>query len=210
MAFPLTPNQIATAIKGPLAAITANWPVLEASLSKQGIGSNLVCIAAIATVKVECPPFHPIHEYGSYQYFQQHYEGRADLGNTQPGDGARYAGRGFIQLTGRANYRRYGLRIGIDLESAPDRALESQPAADILTLYFKDHNIAAAAEAHDWVKVRRLVNGGRNGLGQFLKSEQALAATAAPATGTVTITAPTPDEQTHLSVVSTLLKYINV
>jgi putative chitinase len=48
------------------------------------------------------------------------YEGRADLGNTQPGDGKRYKGRGPIQLTGRANYRAFGRAIGIDCEAHPE------------------------------------------------------------------------------------------
>src|SRR4030095_6570556 len=52
------------------------------------------------------------------------YEGRRDLGNTQPGDGRRFKGRGLIQLTGRANYHALGGKLGVDLENNPEMAAE--------------------------------------------------------------------------------------
>lgn len=73
----------------------------------------------------------PIRERGGTAYLSQ-YEGRADLGNTQPGDGVKYAGRGFVQLTGRRNYRRAGKYLGADLVNDPDKALEPDIAARIL------------------------------------------------------------------------------
>ena len=59
------------------------------------------------------------------------YEGRRDLGNTQPGDGKRYW-EGYIQITGRANYRRYGKKLGIDLENNPELAEQPDIAARVL------------------------------------------------------------------------------
>lgn len=171
--FPLSPVKIATLIDARLDHVQTTWPALEAALTRHTAYSNNVALAAIATVRVECPPFYPIHEYGSASYFERHYEGRADLGNTQSGDGVRFAGRGLIQLTGRANYRRYGQRIGVDLESNPDAALTPANAAEIFALFFKDHGCDTAANLRDWVKVRRLVNGGKNGLGLFLQEVHA-------------------------------------
>lgn len=174
MSFPLNVSQIASALGTPPLSTADNWPLMEAALNQQGIGSNAVCIATLATVKVECPPFHPIREYGSAAYLQFHYQGRVDLGNTHQGDGILYAGRGFIQITGRNNYRAYGQRLGVDLETYPDKALDPKVAANILALFFKDHHIDAAAEAGNWVRVRQLVNGGKNALTPFLAAEQTL------------------------------------
>jgi predicted chitinase len=97
------------------------------------------------------------------------YEWRSDLGNTQPGDGARYHGRGFIQLTGRANYRGYGELLGLPLEDDPDQALDPTVAARVLALYFKQRGIDACAANGDWVGVRRRVNGGLNGWARFIQ-----------------------------------------
>lgn len=73
----------------------------------------------------------PIYERGGKTYFKK-YDGRADLGNTQPGDGYRYRGRGYVQLTGRRNYRHAAEILGIPLEDDPDHALDPKVAARIL------------------------------------------------------------------------------
>ena len=90
------------------------------------------------------------------------------LGNLEPGDGAKYRGRGFIQITGRFNYTNYGKRIGIDLEHQPERALEPETAARIFAAYFKDREVYQAARTQDWRAVRKRVNGGYNGYEVFI------------------------------------------
>ena len=60
------------------------------------------------------------------------YEGRKDLGNTQPGDGVRFKGRGFVQLTGRTNYTYWGKRLVLDLINKPDLAKNIKNATIIL------------------------------------------------------------------------------
>jgi putative chitinase len=109
------------------------------------------------------------HESGGFRYMEeiasgQAYEGRADLGNTQVGDGKRYKGRGPIQLTGRANYREYGRRLGIDLESFPDIA--AIPSLGILTActYWTVKGLNALADADDILTITKKINGGTNGL----------------------------------------------
>ena len=109
------------------------------------------------------------HESGNFRYDEeiasgQAYEGRSDLGNTQPGDGVRYKGRGYIQLTGRANYRDYGNRLGVDLENNPDLAKDPNIAADIAIAYWKERVDRNAARAGDVRTVTKNINGGLNGL----------------------------------------------
>lgn len=92
------------------------------------------------------------------------YEGRADLGNTQTGDGRRYKGRGLLQLTGRANYRSLGKILKVDLENNPERAAEPVLSLRIACEYWKSRKINAACDRDDLVTVTRLINGGTNGL----------------------------------------------
>ena len=116
---------------------------------------DAVQIAAAATVVTEVGRgFEPINEFGDDDYFTRMYEGRADLGNTRPGDGARYHGRGYIQLTGRANYRTFGKRIGVPLEEHPHLALAPSTAAQVLVDYFGERDVDDAARAGNWELVR--------------------------------------------------------
>jgi hypothetical protein len=141
--------------------------VLQAFHQRQLLNRPTV-IAAIATIGVETGGFRPIHEWGDDDYFTEMYENREDLGNTQPGDGVRYHGRGFVQITGRANYRDYGHKLGCDLEANPDLALDAKIAAEILAWYFYDREVDTAAQRSDWEQVRRAVNGGLNGWDEFI------------------------------------------
>jgi len=121
-------------------------------------------IAALATVLTEVGPrLRPINEYGSRRYFARMYGGRRDLGNTHRGDGVRYHGRGYIQLTGRWNYRTYGRRLHLSLQRRPRLALRPGVSARVLAAYFKRHHISAAARHGYWRRTRRAVNGGHHG-----------------------------------------------
>lgn len=171
-----TPEAIAGATGAPLANILAHWPSIVDALAERGVNSRNVQAAAIATVAVETGVFRPIPEHAS----GDEYEWRLDLGNVIAGDGRRYKGRGFIQITGRANYRAYGDALGIDLISNPDLALDPGVAAQVFAVYFTNHyirwlprpaplmNPAELAEAGEWRGVRVAVNGGENGLALFL------------------------------------------
>lgn len=106
----------------------------------------------------------------------QAYEGRANLGNTQPGDGPRFKGRSYIQLTGRANYRYFGNKLGVDLETNPDLALRPDIAARIAAEYWKFWKIPDLARAGDWAGVNRKVAGGDTGLAIMLRDVAALQA----------------------------------
>lgn len=119
------------------------------------------------------------HEGGSGRYVRElwgptdaqlRYEGRADLGNTQPGDGFRFRGRGLIQTTGRANYqhlrdrlRKRGIRCP-DFEQEPERLEDPQWAALSACDYWDMRKCNEAADAGNFELVTRLVNGGTNGI----------------------------------------------
>lgn len=95
---------------------------------------------ALATAKHEtAATMQPIKEYGGEAYFRKMYDPEgsrpqvaARLGNTRPGDGARYAGRGYVQLTGRSNYAKASTATGVDLIANPDLAMKPDIAAKIL------------------------------------------------------------------------------
>ncbi|MDX2033561.1 MAG: glycoside hydrolase family 19 protein [Blastocatellia bacterium] len=99
---------------------------------------------------------------------QKRYEPPTDLakrlGNTQPGDGKRYKGRGPIQITGRANYRRYGGLLDLDLENNPDLAATPQVAFEIAGVYWQTNGLNELADIPDFVAITRRINGGVNGL----------------------------------------------
>jgi len=89
------------------------------------------------------------------------YGGRTDLGNTQDGDGWKFRGRGFIQLTGRYNYTRYGEAAGIDLVNDPDLIKRDlTKSVEVAAAFWKTNGLNAYADQNDAVKVSRGVNRG--------------------------------------------------
>ncbi|MEM7176498.1 MAG: peptidoglycan-binding protein [Pseudomonadota bacterium] len=97
------------------------------------------------------------------------YGGRTDLGNSEPGDGFKFRGRGYIQLTGRANYTRFGALIGIDLVNNPDLAIEPEIAWQLATAFMetqtrKRKSVFRWADQNDVETVTRAINGGTHGL----------------------------------------------
>src|SRR5438552_406834 len=93
---------------------------LQRAMAEFAINTFLREAAFLAQIAHESAELRFMEEIWGPTPAQRGYEGRADLGNTQPGDGKRFKGRGPIQLTGRANYRSYGQRLGVDLESHPE------------------------------------------------------------------------------------------
>lgn len=110
-----------------------------------------------------------IHESGSFKYMEEiasgaAYEGRADLGNTQAGDGKRYKGRGPIQLTGRANYRRYGQYLGIDFENRPELPAIPSIGLHVACEFWKQNGLNWSAGNDDLLGITKAINGWTNGL----------------------------------------------
>lgn len=105
---------------------------------------------------------------------QRRYEGRADLGNTHPGDGKRFMGRGLIQTTGRANYRatRDGLRQFLmavpDFEVEPEQLEQPDMAAMSAAWYWHDRGLNALADTGNFTMITKKINGGTNGMADRL------------------------------------------
>lgn len=113
------------------------------------------------------------HESGGFRYMneiwgpteaQKGYEGRKDLGNVMKGDGRLFAGRGILQLTGRANYETYANKLGLDLVDHPEIAAMPSISVMIAARYWKDRWLNTMADADDIEGITRRVNGGLNGL----------------------------------------------
>lgn len=156
----LTPKQVYL-IEALLDAFdNAGWPLAHAAY-------------ALATAHLETASWVHLKEIGGDAYFKRMYDKAgnrpkkaAELGNTEAGDGVKFAGRGFVQLTGRANYRKAGSAIGVDLLKEPDKAQEPATAARILIWGMatgaytgKANRDYLSKDPPDYVNARRIING---------------------------------------------------
>jgi predicted chitinase len=165
----------------PLDNISKNLPLVMDELNRAGLTAQSIVLTAIATIGVETGRFAPISEFISRfntspggEPFGLYDFRREDLGNNARGDGAKYKGRGFVQLTGKSNYQHFGQEIGVDLIADPELANEPRTAAKLLAAFLKAHErrIKQALVAGDFATARRQVNGGTFGLDQFTRSYQ--------------------------------------
>lgn len=123
------------------------------------------------------------HESAQLRYTEEiasgaAYEGRVDLGNTQPGDGRRFKGRGLIQLTGRANYVAFGQALGRNFTTDANAALlatDPDLATQVACWFWSTRALNGPADANDLRRITLRINGGLNGYGD----RQALYARAA-------------------------------
>ncbi len=153
--------------------------ILSALRAKQ-LADTVMLMMSCGTIRAETAAFLPVDE-GISRYNtspaktkNRHnfdlYDDRSNLGNTGDPDGANYKGRGFVQLTGRANYRRIGDQIGYDLENNPDDADRPEIASTVLAQFLKNKEqaIRDAIEKNNLAGARRLVNGGSHGVSEFI------------------------------------------
>lgn len=130
----------------------------------------------LATAVIETAgTMQPIKEYGGNAYFRRMYdiEGERpakarELGNLTPGDGAKFCGRGYVQMTGRANYAKAEAKLGASLVSDPDLAMQPEIAAKIMRLgmlegWFTGKRLEtylpAEASREQFRNARRIING---------------------------------------------------
>ena len=122
---------------------------------------NRIC-AALAQFAHETGGFRWLRELGSAKYLAR-YDGRKDLGNIHPGDGARFRGRGYIQITGRDNYTRMAERLNLPLLDQPELAQQPAIAARISACWWAEHGLNELADGRRFRSITRVINGGLNG-----------------------------------------------
>lgn len=161
----------------PIANIQANLPIVLQALADAGLADKEMVLMALGTIRAESASFRAISEGiskfnttpGRHPF--NLYDDRASLGNLGRPDGARYKGRGFVQLTGRDNYRVHGAAIGLgnQLITNPELANRTDIAAKLLASFLKNKEkaIRDALHANDLKLARKLVNGGSHGLVDF-------------------------------------------
>jgi len=141
---------------------TSYLPYINSAMTGGGITTRRRQAAFLAQVG---------HESGSLVYMEEiasgaAYEGRKDLGNTQPGDGKRYKGRGPIQITGRANYDAAGKALGLDLINNPTQAATPEVGFRLAVWFWNRAGLNTYADQNTqsaFDSITRKINGGLNG-----------------------------------------------
>lgn len=143
-------------------AAREHFPGILAECQKQGVTDKAQIAYILATT---------VHESGAGAHLEEFasgsaYEGRSDLGNNQSGDGVRFKGRGYVQVTGRNNYTDWSRRLGIDLVGNPEKAEDPAIAARILVQGMKEGTFTGKKLSDyigngktDFNGARRIVNG---------------------------------------------------
>jgi len=165
----LSPANLVAILAIPEARAEKWAPLLARACACFEIQSPLQIAAFIAQVGHESGRLHYVKEIWGPMPWQEKYEGRKDLGNTQTGDGKRYMGRGLIQITGRDNYQQASHALGIDFVDAP-YLLEQPGIAALSAAWFWDaHHLNELADTGDMRHITRVINGGYNGLEERMK-----------------------------------------
>jgi predicted chitinase len=143
-------------------------PFINRVMEIYEIDTPLRASAFLAQIAHESAELRFMEEIWGPTAQQKKYEPPSDvarsLGNTQPGDGFRYRGRGPIQVTGRANYKKYGDLLGVDLIGNPDLAATPQYAFSTAGVFWKLNGLNELADVQDFVAITKKINGGLNGL----------------------------------------------
>lgn len=154
---------------------------INAAMSEFGIDAPARAAAFIAQIGCESDRLHYVREIWGPTPAQLRYEGRTDLGNTTPGDGIRFMGRGLMQTTGRKNYKLCGDALGIDLVEHPELLEHPETAARAAAWFWRTGaglNLGHGAHLHgvddgcdlndfadtgDFDSITYAINGGLNG-----------------------------------------------
>ncbi|MDB9525079.1 peptidoglycan-binding protein [Oscillatoria sp. CS-180] len=145
-------------------------PLILAECAANQISDRGQIAYILATAEHESHLGNLMTEIGDESYFTRSYDPPSQvaraLGNTELGDGPKYRGRGFVQITGRRNYTDWGQRLNIDLVNRPELAVQPATAAKILVIgsikgTFTGFALGefVAGKSQDFVNARRVING---------------------------------------------------
>ena len=137
--------------------------VLNSAMNRYQIVGPKRVAAFIAQIGHESGQLKYVKEIWGPTAAQARYEGRADLGNTQPGDGSKYRGRGLIQITGRANYKACGEALELDLINQPELLEKPQHACMSAAWFWASRRLNTFADAGQFDTITRRINGGQSG-----------------------------------------------
>lgn len=161
--MPLTQQQLLQIFPnaGPRAGVFVS--TLNRAMQRYRINTPVRQAAFLAQIGHESGQLRYVREIWGPTVAQKGYEGRKDLGNTQPGDGARFKGRGLIQITGRENYRKAGAALGLPLLDQPELLEQAEWAATSAAWWWANHGLNELADAGRFEQITRTINGGLNG-----------------------------------------------
>ena len=153
------------AFKEPAGSAKGSESALISAAKAGGITDPIELAQFLAQASVESMNFKTLREIGGPSYFAK-YDGRKDIGNSEPGDGYKYKGRGYLQITGRANYEKYGKIVNADLVNNPVLAESPDIGAKISVAYWNSRVKRRVKDFNDTERVTQIINGGHNGLAQ--------------------------------------------
>lgn len=185
--MPITPQQLLQILPNARHVAGVFVPAFNAAMARYRIDSSVRLAAFLAQIGHESAQLTRLVENLNYsakglmttwparfdaalaaQYARQPeriaaavYNGR--MGNTTPGDGWRYRGRGLIQVTGKTNYQKCGEALGLDLIAHPELLEQPEQAAMSAAWFWASNSLSSLADAGSFEAITRKINGGLNG-----------------------------------------------
>lgn len=177
--MPITQQQLLQILPNAGAKAGVFAPAINTAMQRYQIVGEKRVAAFIAQIGHESGQLRYVREIWGPTPAQARYEGRAGLGNTTPGDGFKYRGRGLIQVTGRANYAACGEALSVDLVNQPELLEQPQYACMSAAWFWATNGLNTLADAGEFERITRRINGGLNGLAErqtfYAKALQVLA-----------------------------------
>ena len=167
--MPITAQQLLQILPNAGAKAGVFAPALNTAMQRYQIVGTKRVAAFIAQIGHESGQLVYVREIWGPTPAQAKYEGRKDLGNTVPGDGLKYRGRGLIQITGRANYAACGEALGLDLINQPELLEQPKNACLSAAWFWATNGLNTLADADKFEAITRRINGGLNGQADRLK-----------------------------------------